>query len=174
MGKYLITGRGGSGKSTIGNVLYAKGYNVFDSDESPGFVRSEDKLGNPITVDWSTHVDYSQVAFNWQDMAVHNFFAENDNFFLCGSASNQLKYHHLFDKVFVLSLTHDKHEQNLKRRSSDYGKDTKMRAYLLEEQPAFVEAAVKLGAVVLDANLIVEQTVDQLLGQIDDLADMVK
>lgn len=174
MGKYLITGRGGSGKSTICELLVARGFNAFDSDDIPGLARAEDFDGNPITVDWGSFVDYSKIGFNWQQQVLGKFLAEHPHVFLCGSASNQLQFHRLFDKVFVLSLDRESHEAHLLGRKSEYGKDPTMLAYLLDEQQKFTEEALRIGAIPIDASRLPDETYDEILEHIDDRASMAK
>ena len=174
MGSYLITGRGGSGKSTICGLLQARGFNAFDSDEIPGLARTEDLNGNPIKIDWSKFVDYSKVGFNWQEKVLRKFLVEHPHIFLCGSASNQLEYHKLFDKVFVLTLDRQTHKQHLLDRKSDYGKNPAMQAYLLDEQAKFAQEVLDLGAIPIDVSGSSEKTCDEILGRINDCAAMAR
>ena len=172
MGKYLITGRGGTGKSSVCAMLESRDYNAVDSDTVLGLARSEDKNGKPINIDWSHFVDYETVAFNWQPAVLRRLLTVNQNVFLCGSASNQLEFHDLFDKVFVLTLTPETHRNRLQHRDSEYGKDPTMQAYLLEEQQRFVRQALTIGAIAINTEGTIEQTADAILEQIDDLRTM--
>jgi hypothetical protein len=108
MAVYLITGRGGSGKSTVAaelKRLKRRGYLALDADEVPGLARSEDlRTGLPVEVDFSGFVDYTKVGWNWQSKVLDKLLKEHKNLFLCGSASNQFAFQPRFDKVFVLVL----------------------------------------------------------------------
>src|SRR5436190_1855713 len=102
---YLITGRAGSGKSAVNKELQARGYNSLDADKVPGLARWEDTpTGRPVQIDPTQYVDYSKVDWNWQEAILKGLLTADRPFFLCGSASNELEFHHLFDKVFVLTL----------------------------------------------------------------------
>lgn len=172
MGQYLITGRGGTGKSSVCAMLESRGYNAIDSDTVLGLARSEDKNGKPINIDWSHYVDYDTVAFNWRPVILRRLLTVNQNVFLCGSASNQLEFHDLFDRVFVLTLTPETHRNRLQHRDSEYGKDLAMQVYLLEEQQRFVRQALTVGAIAINAEGTIEQTTDAILERIDDLRTM--
>lgn len=174
MGKYLITGRGGTGKSAVCEALQVLGYNAVDSDTVPGLARSENTSGKPIDVDWSGYVDYATVAFNWQPVILRSFLRGNPDVFLCGSASNQLQFHHLFDKVYVLDITPETHRTRLQNRTSEYGKDAAMQAYLLDEQQRFMQQALALGAAAINAEGTIEETANLILEQIHDLGTMAQ
>lgn len=146
MGKYLVTGHGGSGKSTVCTLLLAYGLNAFDSDENSNLAQAEDLQGRTITVDWRGFVGHSKVAFNWQPSVLTDFLAKHHNVFLCGGASNKFEYYSLFDRVFfVLTLGRTTHKIRLKREN-EYGKDPRTMAYLLDKQPQFAERAIRHGA----------------------------
>ncbi len=164
MPAYLITGQGGSGKSTIHSLLKEKGYASFDSDEIPGLARAEDMAGNPVDVDWSGYVDYSKIAFNWQPSILDQFLVAQPDVIICGSASNQLQLHDRFDKVYVLTLPRTVHQSHLLGRKSVYGKDPDMLAYLLNIQESFAQEAIALGAVAIDASVSPKETLNQVLG----------
>lgn len=106
MKKILITGRPGTGKSTVAAALAAHGYNSFDLEEVPGIVRLElQTTGEPA--EWPTgYVDWSVYAWNLQAEPLKSFLnAHNDtDLYVAVSASNQADYYDLFDIVFVLTL----------------------------------------------------------------------
>ena len=55
---YLVTGRGGAGKSTVAEELKRRGYAAFDGDDLPGLSRSEDAVtGEPVKIDYSKYFD---------------------------------------------------------------------------------------------------------------------
>jgi dephospho-CoA kinase len=174
MGRNLITGRGGTGKTSICRLLFERGFTAFDGDDIPGFARAEDMHGKPIEVDWSGFIDYSKVAFNWQQHNLRNFLAAHPHVFLCGSASNQLTFHKFFDQVFVLTLDRATHQRRLLDRESEYGKNPATMTYLLDEQPHFARQAIALGATTIDASGSPDQTVDLILEDINDLAAMAR
>jgi broad-specificity NMP kinase len=167
---YLVTGRGGSGKSTVAEELQRRGYTAFDGDDLPGLSRSEDAVtGEPVIIDYSKYFDPSKTAWNWQVPVLEEFLAAHtgNTAFLCGSASNELDFHRRFDKVFVLTLHPDTHAERLRTRASEYGKEPRVAANILAEQPVFVEQAAALGAITIDADGTLQQTVDSILRHVD-------
>ena|SRR3990167_2838801 len=169
MGRYLITGLGGSGKSKICELLKEHGFFALDGDEIDGLSRWEDaKSGKPIKVDHTKYVDYEKVAWNWSPAILKKLVSDHSQLFLCGSSSNEFEFIDLFDKVFVLMLDQSAHEHRLKTRQSDYGKDPKTFAWLVAERTNFVNHAIKLGAISIDANRSPEDTVDQIISYTDE------
>src|SRR6476646_1056381 len=108
MSIYLVTARGGVGKSAVAEMLSGKGVAAFDADDIDGLCRWEDaRTGQPVEVDYSGFVDYAKVSWNWQAPILHRFFAahmDDDPLILCGSASNQSDFYPYFEKIFVLTI----------------------------------------------------------------------
>lgn len=169
MGTYLITGRGGSGKSTIALKLQRQGYAAFDADDVPGLARSEDlRTGQPIDVDFSGYVDYSKVAWNWQAPVMRDFLAdhEHEDVFLCGSASNQQSFYGLFTRVFILMLDPETHKERLSHRASAYGKEPRMMEELVSEHQRLVQVAMAAGATGIDAGQPLPKIVEDIVGHV--------
>ncbi|MDB5175689.1 MAG: hypothetical protein JWM81_547 [Candidatus Saccharibacteria bacterium] len=102
MGKYLITGRQGSGKTTLIKFLQEQGYTAFNTDDLPDVTRLQDRQTGEV-IDWPEGgVDWTKYAWNWQEQALKNLLATNDTVFVGGVVSNQADLYDLFDKVFVL------------------------------------------------------------------------
>jgi dephospho-CoA kinase len=162
--KCLVTGRAGSGKSAVNSELKNRGLRSYDTDTFPGLARWEDiKTGQQVRVDPSKYVDYTKIDWNWQDGVLRSLLASEDDLFLCGSASNELDYHPLFDKVFVLTLDADTQLARLKSRPDDYGKDPAQQAEIIKEQAEFVEDALRLGAIAVDGTRSINAVVDEIL-----------
>ena len=164
MGRFLVTGLGGSGKSKVCELLNGRGLFALDGDDVPGLARWHSaKTGLPIKVDHTKFVDYKKVDWAWQPNALNEILTRHSDLFLCGSASNEFECFDKFDKVFVLALNPDKHESNLKTRSSSYGKDSNTIDSILSNQPGFVERGIGLGALVINADGSPEETVNQII-----------
>lgn len=151
----LITGRSGTGKSTISREFKRQGYNGIDIDRVPGLCGwVNPKNGQPTTIDYTKPLDKTQAEWRWDIKALKKFLAENNgqDVFLCGSAHNQLENHKLFDKVFVLTLPAEIHKQRiLARTEHSYGQAPGMPERLIREQAKFVSLATKQGATTIDA-----------------------
>ncbi|OGL36556.1 hypothetical protein A3E49_01145 [Candidatus Saccharibacteria bacterium RIFCSPHIGHO2_12_FULL_49_19] len=162
--RYLVTGRAGSGKSAINTELQNRGLRALDTDKVPGLTRWEDtKTGEPVYVDSSKFVDYSRVGWNWQGEVLRTLLTSEGELFLCGSASNQLNFHPLFDKVFALTLDPNTQLERLKSRPDVYAKHPEQQAEIVKEQAEFVEDAVRLGAIAVDNTRPVKTVVDEIL-----------
>jgi dephospho-CoA kinase len=164
MNKFMIGGRGGSGKSEVSSELRNRSLSVIDSDDFPGLVRAEDlATGEPVTVDWSQYVDFTKIGWNWQPAVLKSILASKKIIYLCGSASNDLEFAPLFDKFFVLTLDPNTQRQRLAERGSAYGKDERQREEIILEQAEFVEKAIHLGAIAIDNNRPIKTVVDEIL-----------
>ncbi|HSX18333.1 MAG TPA: AAA family ATPase [Candidatus Saccharimonadales bacterium] len=167
---YLITGRAGSGKSAVGAELQSRGLNALDTDDIPGLANWEDlNTGKRIEIDPSGFIDYTKVGWNWNQPTLRRLLETAGQLFLCGSASNELDFHGLFDKVFVLSLDPETQKERLRTRSSKYGKDPAMQKVILQEQKEFVEQAVRLGAMAIDNTRPINVVADEILTHLDEI-----
>jgi len=164
MNKFLITGRAGSGKSAINQELRERNYNSFDTDKIPGLTRWENLQGNPIKVDASKYVDYSEVSWNWNKNILQSMLVARKAIFFCGSASNDLELMPLFDRVFVLTLDPKVQLERLRQREESYGKDPRQQQEIIEEQIVFVEQATSLGAIPINNDRPIKAVVDEIIG----------
>ncbi len=168
MGQYLVTGRSGSGKSTIAKALQERDYTCFDGDKVSGLARWENlSTGEPAEVDHTGYVDYNKVGWNWSEASLDALLNAYPDMILCGSASNQLGFHGRFDKVFVLVLDETTQSQRiLSRTANGYGKDPAMLKQILHDQQTFVAQAIELGAIAIDAKQPLDLIVEDILGRI--------
>jgi len=166
MGHYLITGRSGSGKTTIYNELRHRGYNTLDSDRTPGLAGWVDKSTHlPVHMDYTNPViDRDRYAWDWNKNVLETLLNESKNLLLCGSAHNQLELHPLFDAVFVLTLTPEEQRRRiLVRTEHDYGKHPIMQEKILAEQKEFVQAALETGAMPIDTMRPIHEIVEDII-----------
>jgi broad-specificity NMP kinase len=167
--KYLITGRAGSGKSAVNAEMQNRNLNSLDTDRIPGLARWEDlATGERTSVDPGGFVDYQKVGWNWNPSVLKGVLDARKTLFLCGSASNELEFHRLFDKVFVLTLDPEIQLQRLESRENSYGKDPDMQAEIIKEQAEFVDQAVQLGAIAVDNTRPLRSVVDEILELADE------
>jgi broad-specificity NMP kinase len=173
MAHYLVTGRGGSGKSTICKLLKSHGIVAFDGDHIPGLAEWQDAAtGAPLGYVPDGYIDFSKISWNWNKTILMNLFAKNPDMVLCGSSSNQKAFHELFDVVFVLTVEPPIHEKHLIERESTYGKDTKMRKEIVTGQQAFAAEVIAGGAIPINTNGSPEASAAQIIRYIHEYPRM--
>lgn len=162
--KYLITGRAGSGKSTICQELNNRGLAADDGDRIAGLagwvnLASKEK----VEVDSVGDIDESKVDWLWNEDVLEQWLSRPGERFLCGSAGNDLEFFERFSKVFILLLNPATHMQRLQSRDSEYAKSPAMIQKKLLEQQIFSARAIDLGAVAINADASTGNVVDQIL-----------
>lgn len=172
MSAYLITGRPGTGKSTIAETLIRQGYNAHDLEEVAGVIRLEIKAsGKPVN--WPTgYVNWDYYAWNLQEGPLMNFLeAQGDReTFVSVSATNQQKFYHLFDKVFALTvdspqtLRHRLENRNV--HQFNQGPDNIQHA--VERYAQRTDELLASGCIPLDNTLAPETVVSNLMAQIHE------
>jgi hypothetical protein len=166
MGKYLITGRGGSGKSAICRELQRRGFPAYDADEVPGLCRWQDRnSGKFIPVDPAGDVDFSKVAWAWQDTVLRQLINTRVDIILCGSSSNQNEYQSLFDTIFVLMLDPQTHDHRLRTRDFEYGKHPDLRRRLVIHHQMFADKLIASGAMPINTLQPIKNTVDDIVSR---------
>jgi adenylate kinase family enzyme len=169
MAHYLITGRGGSGKSTICKLLQSQNLPAFDTDEIPGLAQWQDvKTGQPLNAEPDGYIDFTKIAWNWNETILRELLSKPKDIILCGSSSNQKKFHHLFDKVFILTLDPGVHDTHLRERTSSYGKHPQQRTEIIQSQQAFAAEIIGKGAIPISTDINPEQSVTQIMRYIND------
>ena len=107
MNKYLITGRQGSGKTSIIKYLQKLGYTAYNTDDLPAVTKLQDRETGEI-IEWpDSKVDWSKYAWNWQKAEIEKLLKSDDVVFIGAVVSNQVDYYPMFDKVFVVTVSSD-------------------------------------------------------------------
>src|SRR6478609_3234696 len=102
MGKYLITGAAGSGKSTTIGALQDRGFSAYDTDDLPEVTRLQERATGRF-VDWPKGpADFSKNAWNWQEKGLKKLLASDETVFVGASVANQQEFYPLFDTIFAL------------------------------------------------------------------------
>jgi dephospho-CoA kinase len=163
--RVLITGRSGSGKSTICRELVARGQPAFDGDRISGLADWVDTAtGQIVSMDYSRPIDRTRYEWRWSEPVIDAFLHDHNPVFMCGSADNDLACFNKFDRVFVLDLPPElQRTRILGRTEHDYGRLPEMQQQIITEQQAFVSAAAGLGALMLDATQVPEAIVHTIL-----------
>ncbi len=168
MGNYLITGRSGTGKSTIHKELVSRGYASHDGDSVPQLAGWTDlSIGQRIESDYPGHDHFGKFDWDWDKLVLKELLSQPGETFLCGNADNAINFYGLFDKVFILTLPEAEQRRRIMARSEhDYGKDAAVQNEVIRAQTILVETAMTLGAMVVDAQPSAQIIVDYILEKI--------
>jgi dephospho-CoA kinase len=151
MTKVLITGMSGTGKSTVLEVLGARGHRVVETDT--------DRWSHWVTLPDGTP------DWIWREQAIADLLAghHGGNLFVAGCKSNQGKFYPQFDHVVLLSAPAEVLLARIAARSSNpYGKRPEERAAILEHL-AVVEPRLRATATVeIDASAPIGEVVEQI------------
>jgi len=164
----LVTGRSGTGKSTICHELQRQKYTAFDGDEVPGLACWIDtRTAEKTIVDYTQPIDREIYKWQWHEATLQALLSQHTDMFLCGSSDNDLDNFNKFDTVFVLDIPPEiQRTRIVNRMEHDYGKLPAMQDIILSEQQEFVAAASRLGAIVINATLRPSEIIKTILGRI--------
>lgn len=167
MGKYLITGSPGSGKSSAIQELHDRGFSAYDTDSHPGATVLQDNHGNKVPFPAGA-IDWDAYQWNWQDDVISSLLTSDDIVFLGGIASNSPVYYPEFDVIFVLTLDNSTLRQRiLGRTDKDYAKHPEQLRGELAFRPVLQERLLKLpNSVEVDATTPLNNMVDYILENI--------
>jgi dephospho-CoA kinase len=164
MGKYLITGRPGSGKTTVINELKRRGFQAYNTDDMPDVTRLEEQTTGKA-VRWPDGpVDWDRFIWNWQDEGIRNLLFTDGDVFIGAIVGNQQMYYSLFDKVFALTLTTETLANRLNTHSHPRTPAEKERALNLHntKQERFQEQ----GLILISSEHPVAEIVDRILTEL--------
>jgi thymidylate kinase len=151
MAKVLVTGMSGTGKSTVLQVLAARGHRSVDTD----------------TDQWSRWITLPDGARDWvwREQAIADLLAghRTGDLFVAGCKSNQGRFYPCFDHIVLLSAPADVLLARIAARTNNpYGKRPEERAAILGHLAA-VEPRLRAGATAeIDASAPVETVVRHL------------
>lgn len=164
MANFLVTGRAGSGKSTVAIELSGRGLEAFDADDIPGLSNWEDiSTGDKVTLNNNRYVDIQKLQWIWDRKVLFAFLANLDGAFICGGADNDFSFEDLFAKHFVLDVNPETQIERIETRASnDYGKDPSMFTEILKKQNRHIQKAHARNAIIIDANQPIKAVVDAI------------
>jgi dephospho-CoA kinase len=165
--KYLITGNTGSGKSTVAKQLAALGKTAIDTDTNGYSHWYEYSTGKVFksrpkkTPDWQ-----KQYEWLWNEPEIQRILFNNKrkDIFICGIASNQVKFYSSFDKTFLLYLDPETMSQRLlSRKNNPFGeRPSDIKAALMRHEH-LNNRILKAGAIKINATKPIEKVVDEIL-----------
>jgi len=115
MGKYFITGRKGSGKTTVIKALQERGFTAYNTDDLPDSTKLQNKETDEV-VPWPEGVvDWTKYSWNWQKPEIEKLLASDKTVFIGAVTSNQSDFYAMFDKVFLITVDSDTLRQRLEK-----------------------------------------------------------
>jgi dephospho-CoA kinase len=164
MGKYLITGRPGSGKTTVIESLKQRGFQAFNTDGMPEITKLEEQeTGKPVP--WpEVVVDWKRYIWNWQEPGLRNLLQSESDIFIGAIVGNQQKFYPLFDKIFALTISAETLQKRLDSHAHPRTTQEKERAIAVHynKQARFE----KQGLVLIPADGSVDEIIDHILAQL--------
>jgi broad-specificity NMP kinase len=170
MGKYLITGEAGSGKTTVIQELQGRGYAAYNTDTLPDVTRLVDLQSGKLVDEWPQRpVDWSRYDWKWLEPGLKKLLNSADTVFIGAVVGNQEEFYPLFDKVLALIVDSEtlKHRL-LTLREHDYGKHPDELAGILASHAAREAGFMAKGALPIDSTQPLETVVETILAECHD------
>ncbi|MER8010356.1 AAA family ATPase [Streptomyces sp. NPDC094149] len=163
-----VTGNSGTGKSTVCEVLRARGYTALDADED-GFCRWIDRSTGEVVVDppypvprgWLDRYGWSIVRARVERLVDE---CRPQVAFLCGSAENETDVRDLFDLIVCLVIDEDTLRHRLATRTTNpFGQHPEELAAALMWNPRMQALYESHGAAIIDASKPVPEVADSII-----------
>jgi predicted ATPase len=164
MGKYLITGRPGSGKTAVIQELQRRGYQAFNTDDMSEVTQLEEQATGKV-VPWPDGpVDWNKYIWNWQEDGLRKLLNLEGDVFIGAIVGNQREFYPPFDKIFALTITTETLRQRLDSHAHRRTTAEKDKAIAVhdQKQARFEEQ----GLILVPADGPVNEVVDDILAQL--------
>jgi len=153
----LITGVGGSGKSTIARQLNKGGYRSYDIEDIDGLFKMVDKKTGEKNPDYSNdnikHVQQHDWICDVDKLKKLIEDESGDLTFYCGIASNMEDLVPLFNVIILLKASPETTRKRLSsREAGEYGNTKEAQEHLLGWKDGWEQKMQELNAVVVNAD----------------------
>lgn len=167
MGKYFITGRKGSGKTTVIKLLQERGFTAYNTDDLPEATKLQDKETGEV-IDWPAGgvVDWTKYSWNWQRPEIERLLASDETVFFGAIVSNQTEFYLLFDKVFVITVDSNTLRQRLETHEHESHHQPGELERMLADHESKQEKFIKAGAEPIPGGRPPEEIVDDILKRV--------
>jgi AAA domain len=171
MALIYVTGPTAAGKSTVRNELVRRGYEAHDTDEDGLASWYDSQTGQPVAYprgaergqDWIASGRYV-FALSQERLERLAERAERQIIFLCGIASNDLDFAHLYSHVVCLTLEEETLKYRVATRTTNrFGKAPDEFALVLRNHKAAQEWYRSFGAIMIDAVQPLDVVVDEIV-----------
>lgn len=169
--KILITGVGGSGKTTIIKELSKRGHTAIDLDDTDICFWLNKKTGEKSEYVEGTGPEWLDNN-SWR-LDVNNLkkliegFSPSENIFMGGKiAKSQLEeVSSLFDKIFLLNPSDSAlaHRQSTREKENNFARSKEEQKHVAEKRKQFQDECIKNGAILIDGDKSVEEVLGKIL-----------
>ncbi len=167
MGKYLVTGYPGTGKSSIAKELARRGRIAYDTEAMRGYMHAEDlqsgkriPIPRPVPRGWFDTTG----AYNWDILRVTTLLQKDDDVYICALADNQESFYDAFDKIFLLLLDEPLLQHRIElRTTTDYGKEHDEMADILLMHRRFESSLLNAGAIPINVQKSLHDVVEEII-----------
>ncbi len=164
---FLITALPGTGKSTVCNELHARGFEAYDGDYDHLAKWYNNSTGKPVADHHERTPEFLQTHSRniprhlIEDLAAQ---AADKPIFLCADPENEDELQDLFAQTFALVADEKTRLYRLATRTNNvWGRLSHERARDAANKPVAEERRRKYGYTIVDADVPVEQAVDQIV-----------
>jgi dephospho-CoA kinase len=165
-----ITGPTAAGKTTVGEALRAKGYEVYDSDADGMRYWADKNSLEPVDPPVKNALEDPQWHENHiyalAEEPIHDLYkkAKGRRIFLVGVTANDLSYRSLFDKIILLSVDEKTQANRINNRTNhNYGKAPHQFKTAQKWRAIQIEKYRAAGAIEIDTSQSADEVVEQIL-----------
>jgi dephospho-CoA kinase len=170
MSLIYITGPTASGKTTVGEALRAKGYEVHDTDDEGMRHWKNKATGQTVKPPVKTAIEdpqwHNNHFFALSKTPIHALRneAKDKTIFVVGITANDLDYKDLFDKIIVLTVDEETQGKRIKSRTNhNYGKRPDQFEAAQKWRLIQIEKYRAAGAVEIDSSNPIDEVVNRIL-----------
>lgn len=171
--KILVTGRAGSGKTTLAAELASRGLAAYDGDTYPNLaywrnLATGQNLAKNFPVDYSVE----KYGWYWDPAVMGRLLSSAADVILCGSADNMADFYPAFDKRFILNVEPWEQLHRLQNREHGYAKDDpELQQKIIAEQAQMVAESRDSSATLLNSNQPIQSVATELMANLNRLSD---